>query len=409
MRWKARARGVTSLLGLSAPPRPLTVRPPPSHSNTLFRRPLILPAVAPGATQSALLDQLARDNTFKQSTEGVQPSLAGSDAMAPQDLEKVQQMLGLRPSKKGRNAALVDPIFVCIDCEAFEHNQHMITEIGVAVLDTRHIKDLDSTSSQKRWFKNIKYAHYRPVEYSHVRNKRFVKGCPDLFNFGPTTWIMKADAKTILKRIFQDPEHLADAANLDISIPAVDRNIVFVGHDAGNDEAYLRSVGFSMSADANVVSTVDTARAMGTRKTPVALRRLSLALQLQPVNLHNAGNDAAYTLQSAIMAAVKEHANPGSVTAELAKFTGKLPPFTHNHNAAPEIFAGTATHVPSKAAPASAPAAPRRHHAKDRRSHKQAVRQEAAAAWEGAAVSQSATASLAHLQKQLESSNYKRT
>lgn len=39
-----------------------------------------------------------------------------------------------------------DAVFICIDCEAWEHDQHEVTEIGVAVFDTRDLPALDTTS-----------------------------------------------------------------------------------------------------------------------------------------------------------------------------------------------------------------------------------------------------------------------
>lgn len=48
-------------------------------------------------------------------------------AMAQQELLKLQQQLGLVESNK----LVKDVVFVCIDCEAYEHDQTKITEIGM--------------------------------------------------------------------------------------------------------------------------------------------------------------------------------------------------------------------------------------------------------------------------------------
>ncbi|RMY15246.1 hypothetical protein D0867_06888 [Hortaea werneckii] len=275
----------------------------------------------------------------------------GQKPASARDLEAVQQMLGLQPnttSPKGSPAPIKDPIFVCIDCEAFEHNHSKITEIGVAVLDTRETSQLNSSSPLPAWFEKIKYAHYRPVEYARLRNKTFIQGCPEQFNFGPSTWVKLADMRQILCNIFADPTELERAA--DFSIPTTtttttttttscspnephprsppsdrSRNIIFVAHGAGNDTTYLRHLSFDLSQPQDTAAgspvapkTLDTQKLSGsTKKHPLSLHRLCLCLRLQPINLHNAGNDAGYTLQALIALTLNETKNPGGFGREV--------------------------------------------------------------------------------------------
>ncbi|KAI7594606.1 hypothetical protein KC346_g15590, partial [Hortaea werneckii] len=264
----------------------------------------------------------------------------GPKPASTRDLEAVQQMLGLQPnstSSKGSPTPIKDPIFVCIDCEAFEHNQSKITEIGVAVLDTRETAHLNPTSDPlQAWFRKIQYAHYRPVEYARLQNKTFIQGCPEQFNFGPSTWVHLADMRRILQNIFADPTQLDRAADFTTTTTTTtspdpsaepDRNIIFVAHGAGNDTAYLRHLSFDLSSpsssssssspDAGISQTLDTQLLAGsTKKTPLSLHRLCLCLNLQPVNLHNAGNDAGYTLQALVALGVNEVGNPGGFARE---------------------------------------------------------------------------------------------
>jgi hypothetical protein len=51
------------------------------------------------------------------------------DTMAHQELSQLQQYLGLTEPKSGKSVE--DVVFVCIDCEAFEFDQNIITEIGM--------------------------------------------------------------------------------------------------------------------------------------------------------------------------------------------------------------------------------------------------------------------------------------
>ncbi|KAF2764236.1 hypothetical protein EJ03DRAFT_355936 [Teratosphaeria nubilosa] len=297
-----------------------------------------------------------------------------------QEITLLQHLLGITSAGTAREAP-TDPVFISIDCEAFEHDQSKITEVGVAVLDCRDVSGLDPHGRQQ-WLNKMKYAHFRPVEYWNLVNKRFIKGCAESFNFGTTTWVMEADIAGVLKRVFRSPSQLANAATFDNDFAPEDRNVIFVGHGAANDEQYLRRLGFSLRTDAVISRTMDTQQlAGGGKKNGVALWRLALSLSLDAVNLHNAGNDAAYTLQALVAIALKEHVVPNSTLVDLAKLQGKAVknPDKHNRRIAPQVWQGTATRrgSASTSTPATVHAVNRVRQvlsSKERRQHKTALR-----------------------------------
>ncbi|KAK6436959.1 hypothetical protein LTR95_006851 [Oleoguttula sp. CCFEE 5521] len=228
-------------------------------------------------------------------------------------LDEVSQALRLVPLV---NNFLKDIVFVCIDCEAWEFDSQEVTEIGVAVLDSR---DLSQASSQAREpaqaydniLTKIKYAHYRPVEYALHGNKRHVPGCPEAFGFGTSTWIRIGDGAKILSRIFTDPARLAEAADFTTDFAFENRPIVFVAHGPGGDIAFMQTLGFDLKQVQGIVAHVDTEKVVV--KNIGGLLTLLASVEINPVNLHNAGNDAAYTLNGMIKAAVLEWAEPTSV------------------------------------------------------------------------------------------------
>lgn len=79
------------------------------------------------------------------------------------------------------------------------------------------------------------------------------------------------------------------------------RRIVLVGHGLKNEVGYLRNLNFNLMEAPNVVGVVDT-QCIGTSKSPIGLNKLCKALGMEPHLLHNAGNDAAYTLRAMILA-----------------------------------------------------------------------------------------------------------
>ena len=74
--------------------------------------------------------------------------------------------------------------FTCVDVEAYERNSDVITEGGIAVLDTEDIMDVPPGVDGANWFAKIETFHLRVSEYAYITNHEFVHGCPDSFNFG---------------------------------------------------------------------------------------------------------------------------------------------------------------------------------------------------------------------------------
>lgn len=264
--------------------------------------------------------------------------------VANAELATLHQILGLTSSLSLR-ADYKDAVLLCIDCEAFERDQRKVTELGVAVLDTRDLRGVAPGKNGEDWVAKMKYAHFRPVEYARLVNRRFVQGCEEGFAFGSSTWIRLADAKKVLESIFATPERLAEVAEFGKEFGKAERrNVVFVAHGVSNDDAYLRALGFQLSDAKNVVRQVDSQRvAGGTKKNSMGLKRLLHHLGIKNHGLHNAGNDAAYTLQAVIVMAVKDYKQPGLIFGEEALPAITLPGVVRQEGVrATHVFGGTA-------------------------------------------------------------------
>lgn len=74
--------------------------------------------------------------------------------------------------------------FVCVDVEAYERNHSIVTEIGIAILDTDDIIGVAPGERGQSWFSLIETHHLRVKEVSDMVNHEFVKGCPEFFDFG---------------------------------------------------------------------------------------------------------------------------------------------------------------------------------------------------------------------------------
>ncbi|KAH7041198.1 uncharacterized protein B0I36DRAFT_358387 [Microdochium trichocladiopsis] len=233
-------------------------------------------------------------------------------------VKRVQRYLGLRGSHShvdGSGASttawtpdMVAPFhpkdnvrFVCIDVEAFEFNTKLLTEFGFAVLDTEDISGIAPGENGSNWISAVKGHHFIINEYSHLKNKRFVKGCPEKFNFGRSGFAWLRDMPKIAARIFGDP----DASNV--------RPLVLVGHDIVGDLRYLRQIGYNVWNTGHVIDEVDTQvmfRRLQRSPNGRSLITACEAVNIETKDLHNAGNDAWYTLAAMIAMAVKQRAQP---------------------------------------------------------------------------------------------------
>lgn len=77
-----------------------------------------------------------------------------------------------------------DVVFICVDNETNESNGQVVTEVGFGILDTRDLDAVAPGEGAENWIKLIKARHMRIKEYLHIRNHKYVHGCPDKFNFG---------------------------------------------------------------------------------------------------------------------------------------------------------------------------------------------------------------------------------
>ncbi|KAL2168183.1 hypothetical protein VTG60DRAFT_300 [Thermothelomyces hinnuleus] len=189
-------------------------------------------------------------------------------------------------------------LFVAIDIEAWEQDQGIITEIGIAMLDTTEIKDIAPGEGCQNWFPLIEARHIRVKENSWATNSRFVRGCADRFSFGTTEFAQESDIAQLLKRVIDDATFVDP-----IDGTKKPRPVVLVFHESSSDIKYLKSVSYYVEAARNVIEVIDT-RAMHQHlvrsNDSASLANVLGHLGIPCQYLHNADNDAVYTLQAMV-------------------------------------------------------------------------------------------------------------
>jgi hypothetical protein len=254
-------------------------------------------------------------------------------------LKRAQRYLGLRPTVQDGQAppslsTAVDPslpapfafdqsvVFVCVDVESHERAHHKITEVGVATLDTRDLVGVAPGENGAAWREKIRARHFRINEHRHLINSEFVTGYPDGFMFGESTFVPQNEAGKYVEACFQAPfgAHVSNGKKANLGVdPTEKRNIIFLGHDTSTDIRYLQELDFDpMKAD-NILEAMDTAsmyKVWNRDQQPTSLGKILAKFDIVGWKLHNAGNDAVYTVQAMLGICVKEATMRGSPDLE---------------------------------------------------------------------------------------------
>jgi DNA polymerase III alpha subunit (gram-positive type) len=95
------------------------------------------------------------------------------------------------------------------------------------------------------------------------------------------------------------------------------RNIILVGHDINSDLTYLRRLNFNpLTQVPNILGTIDSATLYSAWRRdpqPTKLEKVLRDFDIRGYNLHNAGNDAVYTIQAMLAVCVRESMIRGGV------------------------------------------------------------------------------------------------
>ncbi|ORY10103.1 hypothetical protein BCR34DRAFT_486213 [Clohesyomyces aquaticus] len=205
--------------------------------------------------------------------------------------------------------ALADHMIVnAIDCESYEHDHSMLTEIGLASLHSRDLLALAGSIGchAENILKNIYFYHFRLKENAHAVNRKFCPGDPESNRFGTTRFVTAQEAKQMLTESFQWAIDPADPGRGPCPV-------VFLGHAIGNDLDMLwNSIGFSAHQLGTIVKTIDTQDLAkeagiwsGRPGNQIGLRNLCGSLGFSARDQHTAGNDTAYTIIAAILVVLR--------------------------------------------------------------------------------------------------------
>ena len=208
-----------------------------------------------------------------------------------------------------------DVIFIAVDVEAFEDPPHPLTEVGIATLDTRDLRSVSPGPNGETWQPLIRARHFLIEEHKHRVNHKYVDGCPDKFEFNnhKSTVVPDRDISKTVSDCFKPP-YGNDYRSMRDRLEK--RDVVLVGHDITADLNYLHRIGVSLANFSCIIDTVDTATLFRKWKNDdnakSSLGHVLADFDLMGWHLHNAGNDAVYTLWAMLAICVPHTVKGGS-------------------------------------------------------------------------------------------------
>lgn len=186
--------------------------------------------------------------------------------------EMLQRGIGYFTNKK--------TIFISVDLEWWERNNKLLTEVGIAIYDP----------SEQFVIPRIQHEHYIIKEYQSKVNGRFVSNHKFHCSFTKSKLISMHECRKAFGSIIQSYENHAKKLGM---------NVVYVGHNFEGDLKVLTKNNF-YTGDLEVLDTMTMWLANPTATKFAALHKILGYLGISHGLLHNAANDAHYTLLLAL-------------------------------------------------------------------------------------------------------------
>jgi hypothetical protein len=203
------------------------------------------------------------------------------------------------------------PIFISIDLEWKENTLTTLTEVGISTLDMMDVQGVPPGDYGENWIKRIRPRHLRVSEYRTWVNYQYSPGCPGRFGFGKSEMIPGAEIGEAVDAAFQPPYMVPENNDIVRGYKNHKRTVILVGIDLHNDFKILKEkdsqvfieLGNPNGSSPIIREIVDVAQLYrvehGMPNAP-GLESMLGYLNIPSVDLHNAGNDASYTLRALV-------------------------------------------------------------------------------------------------------------
>ncbi|GFF83166.1 uncharacterized nucleolar protein C2C4.08 [Aspergillus udagawae] len=219
-----------------------------------------------------------------------------------------------------------EPILISVDVECNERCHEQVTEVGISTLDTIDLVGTPPGENAENWTSRIRSRHLRVREYGHIVNRQYVAGCPGSFEFGESEWVSKGKLADVVQACFQPPYSFGIEGTDGVRLKRgpehkhQKRNLILVGHNTSMDVKYLASLGIPVFENVTTaflerIDTADLYRIIRCEANQRSLAGILGELGIIGWNLHNAGNDARYTLEALLRMVCRDTGEVGVVAS----------------------------------------------------------------------------------------------
>ncbi|KAK6510328.1 hypothetical protein TWF506_009446 [Arthrobotrys conoides] len=172
-----------------------------------------------------------------------------------------------------------DYTFFSVDIESWERNHDIVTEVGLTKYNPGTRKGQGGSVDE------ITSDHIIIKEHRDYKNGNYVADASGNFEFGKSRQVPLAEIKNAIVNFVHTPEH---------------NQRILIGHDINADIEYLRKLGYDgeLKDFSMIFDTVEIWKAFANTFDGIGLSRLCNELDISAWNLHNAGNDARYTMEA---------------------------------------------------------------------------------------------------------------
>ncbi|KAF3121243.1 hypothetical protein TWF703_002002 [Orbilia oligospora] len=172
-----------------------------------------------------------------------------------------------------------DCTFFSIDIESWERNHGIVTEVGLTKYTPSTKVDQGGTIGEKI------SDHIIIKEHRRYKNGNYVADASGNFEFGNSRLVPLAETKEAIVAFMCTPEKYQR---------------ILIGHDINADIEYLRKLGYDdeLKDFSMIFDTAEIWKAFADTFDGIGLSRLCSELDISAWNLHNAGNDARYTMEA---------------------------------------------------------------------------------------------------------------
>ncbi|KAK6344562.1 hypothetical protein TWF696_008193 [Orbilia brochopaga] len=271
------------------------------------------------------------------SYEAISNTLVGQDFQAPVPTNRQSKQAKNARSERKKQAQLQnrlnmlksaaeivngkqDYAFISIDIESWEKNHDIITELGLSL----YVSNAEHTNLDETGY-HITSDHIIVKEHRSFKNGDYVADASGNFEFGKSRYVPLAELQATVASFMEAARTLPQADELKDSKTSKNRSpetttnsqrqLVLVGHDVNADIEYLRKLGYNseLTQFTIIFDTMEMWKGIADTPNGISLTKLCNELGIVAWNVHNAGNDARYTLNAFLAMAKIWQNKPGDL------------------------------------------------------------------------------------------------